>query len=435
MKTPASYSKEKHRLTRYHTKKHVIPRGQEVTLKVEVRSRIVVVVVGHSEGEGSIAHYVGGGILIVFLSGEVGLQDVDYLLVDFVVAVALKGFDVIQTAALFNQVGVFVASVIVSVLLADLQQVLQSLEGDQDDTGITTSQQFAHRLDEVVVDHVADLFAGTTRGSVTQGPSGFLLDVEVGVLEEEDQTRNDHGVDDGLDLDSVSGSNVGDSPAGLLLDSLLRGVEQGAEARKNGDVDDDLGLVVITSYDVTDSTKGRGLDRVGGMEEELDHLTGDTNFDDGLNTLVGSIRKVRKSPAGVGQNLVVGRIDEASQSGESRGYQFPSRLRLASAQVGQSPGGVSEHGELRRLDEVVEEWFHDAMVQHVVTAARRVSSDVTESPHGLLANVVRRRGQEFLEDGDGTSFNDNLGLIGRTRGNVGKSPSSFKLLNQYSDDV
>jgi hypothetical protein len=31
------------------------------------------------------------------------------------------------------------------------------------------------------------------------------------------------------------------------------------------------------------------------------------------------------------------------------------------------------------------------------------------------------------EDGDGTSFNDNLGLLGGTRGNVGQSPGRLKL--------
>lgn len=121
----------------------------------------------HTEVESSTVHHIGRSVLVIFFGGEVGLQDVDDLLVDLVIAVVLKGLDVVQTSALLDDVGILVNAIIVGVFLADLEQVLQALEGDQDNSSVTASQELAHGLDEVVVDHVTDLFAGATGSSVT----------------------------------------------------------------------------------------------------------------------------------------------------------------------------------------------------------------------------------------------------------------------------
>jgi hypothetical protein len=75
----------------------------------------------------------------------------------------------------------------------------------------------------------------------------------------------------------------------------------------------------------------------------------------------------------------------------------------------------------------VEERFHDTMVEDIISTTRRITSDVTKSPYGLLANIVGRGGQKLFEDRNGTSFNYNPGLFRRTRGNVGESPRSFEL--------
>lgn len=56
-----------------------------------------------------------------------------------------------------------------------------------------------------------------------------------------------------------------------------------------------------------------------------------------------------------------------------------------------------------------------------------VTSDVTKGPDGLLSHIGLRAGKELDENGDSASLNDDLGLGGRTRRNVGQGPSSLEL--------
>lgn len=56
-----------------------------------------------------------------------------------------------------------------------------------------------------------------------------------------------------------------------------------------------------------------------------------------------------------------------------------------------------------------------------------VTSDVTKGPDGLLSHIGLRAGKELDENGDSASLNDDLGLGGRARRNVGQGPSSLEL--------
>jgi hypothetical protein len=56
-----------------------------------------------------------------------------------------------------------------------------------------------------------------------------------------------------------------------------------------------------------------------------------------------------------------------------------------------------------------------------------VTGNVTKGPNSLLADVWLGAAEQLDEDGDGTSLNDNLGLLGGSGGNVGQSPGGLEL--------
>ena len=55
------------------------------------------------------------------------------------------------------------------------------------------------------------------------------------------------------------------------------------------------------------------------MHEQLNETTGDISLNDGLDLVVGTIREIRDGPAGIDEDLVVERVDELGEDGESRG--------------------------------------------------------------------------------------------------------------------
>lgn len=109
-------------------------------------------------------------------------------------------------------------------------------------------------------------------------------------------------------------------------------------------------------------------------------------------------------------------------------YRVPIRLwRLAAAKVAKCPGGISEHAKLTAVTKESQQRLEGAAAQNVVTALWAVTSNVSESPDGLLPHIGFWTGEELDENGDGTGLDDDLGLCSASRGNVGQGPSSLEL--------
>ena len=277
---------------------------------------------------------------------------------------------------------------------------------------------------------VADLIGllETTGSSVRDSPASLLAGLEVTIGKQVDKGSNDAGVDNRLNLAGVTSSDVGDGPASFLADTILGGAQEGEQSRKRATVDDHLGLDVITSDNVTHGTESGGLDRGRSVHEELHQATGDTGLNNGLNLVVGTIGQVRDSPASVNQDLVIQHVDELGKDWKGGGNSVPVRLgSLATAEVAKSPSSVAEHAQLAAIVDEVKKRAQGTGTENKVTAVRAVTSNVSEGPNGLFTNIGLRAAKQLDEDGDGTSFNDDLGLLGGTGGDVGQGPGRLKL--------
>lgn len=277
-------------------------------------------------GASGLGHALVGVFVLVV---EVLLNDVVSLHVDLLVGVVLAVVNLVHAAALLDEKGklVQVLGTLVTRLLvevANLENVLETVEGNLDDLVVGADQEVAQRLDAALGNEVSDLFRllQSTRGGVADGPAGLLAGLEITVLEEVDQRGDDVGINDGLDLGRVAGGDVGNGPASLLADAVLGGAQEREQAGEGAAVDDDLGLHVVTGDNVADGAESRGLDRGGGVEEELDESAGDTSFNNSLDLLVRAVRQVRDGPAGVDEDFVVERVDELGENGQRRGNLF-----------------------------------------------------------------------------------------------------------------
>ena len=316
---------------------------------------------------------------------------------------------------------------LLGLLVADLEDILQALEGDRDDLGIVDGKEVAKGADAALLDEELDLGCIATGGGVADGPGSLLADIELSIGKELDERWDDVVVDNGLDLVLVAGGDVGDGPACLLANTLLGGGEEGEEAGEGIVVDDELCLEVITRHDVANGTEGRSLDSRRRVEQELDEAAADASLDDGLDLLVGAVRKIRQGPACVGEDLLVGTEDELCEGGQTGLDHIEVGLGLATAEVGQGPGGIAKHGQFGVLVKLLKEGLHGPGLKDEVTAGRAVTGDVAEGPNGLFPNVVVGRHEKTDEDGDSTDLNDDLGMIGRAGCNVGKGPGGLEL--------
>lgn len=100
---------------------------------------------------------------------------------------------------------------------------------------------------------------------------------------------------------------------------------------------------------------------------------------------------------------------------------------LATAEVAQSPGSVAEHAQLAAVTKEGQKWLESTARQDVVAACWGVTSNVTESPNGLFADIWLVTAEKLDEDWDGTGLDDDLGLLSRAGGDVGQSPCSLEL--------
>lgn len=366
---------------------------------------------------------------------EVLLDDVVSLHVDLLVGIVLAIVDLLHATGLFDEESVAVdtslaglASLLVHV--SDLEDVLKTIESDLDDLVVRAGQEITQGLDAPLRNKVTDLIGllKTTGSGVGDSPASLLAGLEVTVGKQVDKRSDNASVDDCLDLAGVTSSDVGDGPASFLADTILGGAQEGEQSRERATVDDDLGLDVITSDNVTHGTEGGGLDRGRSVHKELHEATGDTGLDNGLDLVIGTIGQIRDSPASVNQDLVIQHVDELGKDGKGRGDGVPVRLgSLATAEVAESPGSVAEHAQLAAIIDEVKKGAQSTGTKNKVTAVRAVTSNVSKGPHGLFTDIGLRAAKQLDEDGDGTSFDDDLGLLGGAGGNVGQSPGRLKL--------
>lgn len=59
---------------------------------------------------------------------------------------------------------------------------------------------------------------------------------------------------------------------------------------------------------------------------------------------------------------------------------FETGLRLSPAEVRKSPGGVSQHGKLRSVSQLLQQWAHRPLLKNEVAAHGGVARDVSQSP-------------------------------------------------------
>mmetsp|Transcript_2217 Transcript_2217/g.5119 ORF Transcript_2217/g.5119 Transcript_2217/m.5119 type:complete len:238 (-) Transcript_2217:536-1249(-) len=204
--------------------------------------------------------------------------------------------------------------------------------------------------------------------------------------------------------------------------------EEREEVHKSSVTNDDLCLVVVSSHDVTNGAESGGLNTSAVVHEELNASGYNTALDDSLDVgLVGSVREVRERPAGIGEDIHVLVVHEKCESLKRRPDGLKVRCRAASAEVRQSPGGIAEHAQLSSVVDLSQKSREGIAVENLLAALVAVTSNVTEGPDGLLADILLGRGEKTHKDRDGASLDHNLGLFGSTTGNVGKSPGGLKL--------
>lgn len=117
----------------------------------------------------------------------------------------LEVVDSVHASSLLNELRVLVDRTRSSGLfveLSDLENVLETVEGDLDNLVVHRLEEVAQRLDATLGDEVPDLLRllKTARGGVGKSPASLLLGLEIRGLKDVDERRDDVGVDDGLDL-------------------------------------------------------------------------------------------------------------------------------------------------------------------------------------------------------------------------------------------
>ena len=124
---------------------------------------------------------------VLVLFGKVLLDDVVGLHVNLLVRVILAAVDLLHSTSLLDVDGVAVDVVSLGSLvhLADLEDVLDAVEGHLDDFVVQTSQQVAQGPNATLIDEVADLLGHlkAAGGGIGDGPTSLLAGLEISVGE------------------------------------------------------------------------------------------------------------------------------------------------------------------------------------------------------------------------------------------------------------
>ena len=88
-------------------------------------------------------------------------------------------------------------------------------------------------------------------------------------------------------------------------------------------------VACLVGDDISDGAESRRLDGRGRIQRQFDEATTDSALNDGLNLFVGAVRQVAQGPTGVGQDFLVGAVNERRQSGKGRLDEFKVGLWFA----------------------------------------------------------------------------------------------------------
>lgn len=109
-------------------------------------------------------------------------------------------------------------------------------------------------------------------------------------------------------------------------------------------------------------------------------------------------------------------------------YSTPVWLRgLATAEVAQRPGGISEHAELAAVAKQGQQRLEGAAAEDIVAAVGAVSRNVAQGPDGLFPDIRLGTREELDEYRDRAGLNDDLGLAGGTGSDIRQGPSGLEL--------
>lgn len=124
------------------------------------------------------------------------VHDVEAFFVDFQVLVVLQVVDSNHTASFFNVLRILVDATgprRILINLSNFQDVLKTIKGDLNNFVVHRSKKVAHGFDATLRDEVSDLvrFLETTGSGIGDGPTCFLLGLEISVGEDVDERRDD----------------------------------------------------------------------------------------------------------------------------------------------------------------------------------------------------------------------------------------------------
>mmetsp|Transcript_10968 Transcript_10968/g.33402 ORF Transcript_10968/g.33402 Transcript_10968/m.33402 type:complete len:597 (+) Transcript_10968:94-1884(+) len=368
-------------------------------------------------------------LVLIVVHAEVRLDDVDGLVVDVVELVRLQLLDLLEAVGLPDVPRHLVVpgAVLLRVHLAHLENVLEALYGHANDLRVAHGEQLAERRDAALLHEVAHLLRRAPRRRVADGPGRLLADVELGVLQQMHERRDDVGRDDLLDLLLRPRRDVADGPARLLADALLGRPEQGQQVWERPQIDDDLRLQIVARHDIPHGAQRRRLHRKARVHQQLHEAPRHPRLDDALDALVRAVAEVRSGPARVRKHLLVEGVDELRERRQRNAHEVEIGRRLAAAQVGQRPGRVAQHAQTRVVRQLLEQRLQRARADDEVAARRRVAGDVPQRPHGLLAHFVVRRREQLHEDGHGAALDDHVRVVRRARGDVRQRPGRLEL--------
>ena len=122
---------------------------------------------------------IGPSLVIVFSTDEIGLQDRIGFLVDVFILVRLQRFEVIQTTALVDDVGVLVEVLSIrrcrSIRLSNAQDVLDTFHRHHDDLRVRATEQVAQTRNHSLGGQVANLGVIAATGGVRDRPGCLFL--------------------------------------------------------------------------------------------------------------------------------------------------------------------------------------------------------------------------------------------------------------------
>ena len=132
-----------------------------------------------------------------------------------------------------------------------------------------------------------------------------------------------------------------------------------------------------------------------------------------------------KSPTGIGQNLLIVRIQVMDQRGEGRLHERKEGSRASSTEIGEGPHACPDHRELLPFG-AFGKGDNSACGEHSITQFHTITGNVSEGPDGPFFDFVVWGEKEFGKGSDSSCIGHITSLSRGSRGNVDEDPGSFE---------